>query len=113
MTVKRQKRHDRPNGDTQKDARRSMKRADRTRTLGPVPDLERHLPPEWWRTLFNAVYLRTDGDVVENRSNTVREVDMLVQAAGLELNDRVIDLCCGQGRHCLELARRGFKSVTG
>jgi D-alanine-D-alanine ligase len=90
-----------------------MKRADRTRTLGPVPDLERHLPPEWWRTLFNAVYLRTDGDVVENRSNTVREVDMLVAAAGLEPNDRVIDLCCGQGRHCLELARRGFKNVTG
>jgi D-alanine-D-alanine ligase len=90
-----------------------MKMADRTRTLGPVPDLERHLPSDWWRTLFNAVYLRTDGDVVENTANTVREVDMLVQAAGLEPNDRVIDLCCGQGRHCLELARRGFKNVTG
>ena len=25
----------------------------------------------------------------------------------------ILDLCCGQGRHCLELARRGFKNVHG
>ena len=30
------------------------------RTLGPVSDLERHLPPEWWKTLFNSLYLKTD-----------------------------------------------------
>ncbi|MCA9099955.1 MAG: methyltransferase domain-containing protein, partial [Planctomycetales bacterium] len=82
------------------------------RTLGPVSDLERHLPEDWWRTLFNSVYLKTDGDVV-NDTNAVREVDLLVRAAGLEPNDRILDLCCGQGRHCLELARRGFKNVTG
>ena len=38
----------------------------RLRTLGPVSDLERHLPSEWWRTLFNSLYLETDGDIVEN-----------------------------------------------
>jgi len=27
-----------------------------TRTLGPVPDLERHLPPEWWKDIFNSLY---------------------------------------------------------
>ncbi|HUS39490.1 MAG TPA: methyltransferase domain-containing protein [Pirellulales bacterium] len=83
------------------------------RTLGPVPDLERHLPQEWWRSLFNSVYLKTDGDVVENDINTQREVDLLVSAVGLEPNDRILDLCCGQGRHCLELARRGFQQVVG
>ena len=85
----------------------------RTRTLGPVSDLERHLPEEWWRTLFNSVYLKTDGDVVENHCNTVQEADLLIHTAGLEPNDRVLDLCCGQGRHCLELARRGFRNVVG
>ncbi len=83
------------------------------RTLGPVPDLEHHLPPEWWRSLFNSLYLKTDGDVVENDDNTVREVEAILAAAGLDPNDRVLDLCCGQGRHSLELARRGFKKVTG
>ena len=83
------------------------------RTLGPVSDLERHLPNDWWRTLFNSLYLETDGDVVENDRNTEQEIELLVRSAGLEPNDRILDLCCGQGRHALELARRGFKQVTG
>jgi D-alanine-D-alanine ligase len=83
------------------------------RTLGPVSDLERHLPSEWWRTLFNSLYLETDGDVVENDRNTEQEVDLLIRSAGLERNDRILDLCCGQGRHSLVLARRGFPHVTG
>lgn len=83
------------------------------RTLGPVSDLERHLPAEWWKTLFNSLYLKTDADVVENDRNTVAEVDWVVRAAGLEPNDFILDLCCGQGRHCLELARRGFRNVFG
>src|SRR6266446_9567211 len=83
------------------------------RTLGPVSDLERHLPSDWWRTLFNSLYLETDGDVVENDRNTEQEIDLLIRSVGLEPNDRILDLCCGQGRHALELARRGFKCVTG
>jgi D-alanine-D-alanine ligase len=83
------------------------------RTLGPVSDLERHLPSDWWRTLFNSLYLETDGDVIENDRNTSDEVDLLVRTVGLERNDRILDLCCGQGRHSLELARRGFPHVTG
>ncbi len=100
------------NGDKQN--RTAAQRATAApRTFGPVSDLERHLPSDWWRTLFNAAYLKTDGDVVENPDNTRREVDLVVQAAGLDPNDRILDLCCGQGRHSLELARRGFREVTG
>jgi D-alanine-D-alanine ligase len=83
------------------------------RTLGPVSDLERHLPSDWWRTLFNSLYLETDGDVIENDRNTAQEVELLIGSAGIERNDRILDLCCGQGRHSLELARRGFPRVTG
>ena len=83
------------------------------RTLGPVSDLERHLPSDWWRTLFNSLYLETDGDVIENDRNTSEEVDLLVRTVGLERNDRILDLCCGQGRHSLELARRGCGRKAG
>jgi len=83
------------------------------KTFGPVPDLERHLPAEWWRTLFNAVYLKTDGDVVENSVSTSSDVDLLVACAKLEPEEAILDLCCGQGRHSLELSRRGFTRVTG
>jgi D-alanine-D-alanine ligase len=85
----------------------------RASTHGPVADPERLVPAEWWRTLFNAHYLKTDGDVVENAENTAWEVDLLVRAAGLTADDRVLDLCCGQGRHSLELSRRGFHRVSG
>ena len=81
--------------------------------LGPVADLEAHLPAEWWRKLFNALYVKTDGDVVENNENTRREVDFIVAAAAIQTHSQILDLCCGQGRHCIELARRGFKNVTG
>ena len=90
------------------------KRAPAARScLGPVADLEAHLPPEWWRSLFNALYVKTDGDVVENVENTRREVDFIISAAAINPHSHILDLCCGQGRHCLELARRGFKHVTG
>lgn len=83
------------------------------RTLGPIADLEKHLPPEWWRSLFNAVYLKTDGDVVEDQSLTRAEVDRIIELTGIGKADRVLDLCCGQGRHLMELARRGFTQLTG
>ena len=82
-------------------------------SLGPVADLEQHLPAEWWRKLFNALYVKTDGDVVENVENTRREVDFILSAAPVQPHSQILDLCCGQGRHCLELARRGFKNVMG
>jgi D-alanine-D-alanine ligase len=83
------------------------------RTLGPLTDLERHLPTDWWRTLFNAVYLQTDGDVVENAENTRHDIDLFLKSTGAEPADRILDLSCGQGRHTLELARRGYRRVTG
>ncbi len=83
------------------------------RTLGPVSDLERHLPTDWWKTLFNSLYLKTDGDVVENQENTKTDIDLVVRTLSLEPNDNILDLCCGQGRHSLELARRGFKRIVG
>src|SRR5919202_6978329 len=81
--------------------------------LGPVADLEAHLPEEWWRKLFNALYVKTDGDVVENIENTRREVDFITSALAIQPHSTILDLCCGQGRHCLDLALRGFKNVNG
>jgi len=40
------------------------------------------------------------------------EVDCALALLDLQLGARVLDLCCGVGRHSLEFARRGF-SVTG
>ncbi|WP_206419954.1 methyltransferase domain-containing protein [Minwuia thermotolerans] len=101
-------------GVTAKSPSQPQGRGARARTfLGPIADLESHLPAEWWRDLFDDIYLKTDGDVVENAAATTAEIDLLLSATGVGVSDRVLDLCCGQGRHAIELARRGFRHITG
>jgi D-alanine-D-alanine ligase len=82
-------------------------------SLGPVENLEHYLQPDWWRRIFNSMYLKTDADVVEDMQITRKEVDLFNEILGLENNMVILDLACGQGRHSLELARRGFKNVNG
>lgn len=76
-------------------------------------NLEDCLPDEWWKTLFNETYLKTDGDIIENEANTVQDVDLLLALLDLNPAQSLLDLCCGQGRHCIELGRRGYRVVTG
>jgi D-alanine-D-alanine ligase len=87
--------------------------AEAKKTLGPVPDLEQHVDPEWWRQIFNATYLKTDGDVVDDPQLTSKEMDVFCGILNMTPTDKILDLCCGQGRICLELARRGFSNVEG
>lgn len=84
-----------------------------TEFLGPVENLESYVKADWWRHLFNANYLRTDGDVVEDESATQNEVDLFISILAPAKESAILDLCCGQGRHALELARRGFTSIVG
>ncbi len=81
--------------------------------MGPVANLEEHVRPDWWRNIFNSLYLKTDADVVEDQSITSSEVDLFSKILNLSPEDGILDLCCGQGRHSIELARRGFKYVEG
>jgi D-alanine-D-alanine ligase len=71
-----------------------------------------HVDPNWWQSLFDEVYLLTDAPFVCNPALTCREVDVVQQVLGLRQADRVLDLCGGQGRHALELARRGYQCLT-
>ncbi|KAJ3338079.1 hypothetical protein HDU93_010015 [Gonapodya sp. JEL0774] len=85
---------------------------------GRVSDLSAHVPPRWWRGVFgDHMYLKTDGDVVEDPDVTREEIRMLEEDLYLvdifrkaegdpsKAPSRVLDLCCGQGRHLLFLAQ--------
>lgn len=82
-------------------------------TFGPVRCLESYLRPDWWRNIFNHLYLKTDGDVVDDLNLTKAEVDLFTSLLGIAETDRILDLCCGQGRHSLEMARKSFTGVEG
>lgn len=81
--------------------------------LGPIRNIEEHLSSDWWRVIFNSLYLKTDADVVDDKSITSQEVDIFTEILGASPDDKILDLCCGHGRHSLELVRRGFKNVEG
>lgn len=83
------------------------------KSYGPVSNLEEYVNPDWWSSIFNSVYLKTDADVVEDQEMTRREVAQFTEILSLSPDDRILDLSCGQGRHSLELARRGFRNVEG
>lgn len=68
--------------------------------------------PDWWKTLFDEVYLVTDAPFVCNPALTKREVDVVEAVLHLCPTAHILDLCGGQGRHALELARRGYRHVT-
>lgn len=66
--------------------------------------------PNWWRTLFDEVYLITDARSVCDDEITRREVDLICELLPIDRNHRVLDLCGGHGRHSLELSVRGKAS---
>jgi SAM-dependent methyltransferase len=60
----------------------------------------------FWNTVASVLF-------TERRwSDAPTEVERVVSLLELEPGAHVLDLCCGVGRHSLELARRGFQ-VTG
>lgn len=65
----------------------------------------------WWKTLFDDLYLQTDARSVCDEALTRREVDFLVQKLDLNRSDFLLDLCGGHGRHALEFSRRGFRHI--
>lgn len=81
--------------------------------LGPVDNLETHLRPDWWRRIFNSMYLKTDADVVEDKQITKNEVELFTSILSVPKDSAILDLACGQGRHSIELALRGYTNITG
>jgi len=67
---------------------------------------------DWWKHIFDETYLITDARSVCDDELTCREVDFLEAALGLKRHWPILDLCGGQGRHSLELSRRGFEHLT-
>ncbi|MGM0469770.1 MAG: methyltransferase domain-containing protein [Promethearchaeati archaeon] len=85
----------------------------KTTSFGPIENLEEYVHSDWWKHIFNSNYLKTDGDVVNDPKITSNEVSLIIDYLNLKKDDKILDLCCGQGRHLLELSRRGFKNLYG
>jgi len=65
----------------------------------------------WWKKAFGEIYLSAF-DSLYSRARTAREVGFLIKMLHLRQNEKILDIPCGQGRHSIEFAKRGFH-VTG
>ncbi len=59
----------------------------------------------FWKTFAPTMFHQ------ERMDGTAEEIDQIIKLLDLEKGARILDLCCGIGRHSLELARRGYKVV--
>ena len=73
-------------------------------------DSHRSPASDWYKTAFRYDYLRVYPH--RNDAEARRQVDFLLHRLDVPPSCEVLDLGCGDGRHSLELARRGFR-VTG
>jgi len=67
---------------------------------------------EWWRDpRCHYGKLTVDSAVLRERDDTRPAVEFIASALGLAHGARILDLCCGPGRHAVELALRGYQVV--
>jgi len=59
------------------------------------------------------MYLKTDADVVDDSKITESEVSFFAEKLDLQEGSSLLDLACGQGRHLIEIARRGNFNLFG
>ena len=65
----------------------------------------------WYVDFFGSDYQEAYGHIF-TKERTEKEVLFVERTLGLSSNSRLLDLCCGQGRHSVLLASHGLK-VTG
>ena len=64
----------------------------------------------WYVEFFGDDYLRVYADRLTDK-HTEAEVAFVERALGLKSGDAVLDLCCGQGRHAILLAKHGVRAT--
>jgi D-alanine-D-alanine ligase len=74
--------------------------------------MKNRLNHNWWKHIFDDIYLLTDSRSVCNEELTRKETDFIEHFLSGNKPASVLDLCGGHGRHALELSRRGYTNIT-
>jgi len=65
---------------------------------------------KWYVDFFRAGFYH-DWALAERFERAEREAEFIVEALGVPAGAAILDLCCGEGRHTVALARRGYRTT--
>ena len=66
---------------------------------------------QWFDDFFGSDYLKIYSGNFDTK-RTIQEVNFIIQALSLSPQSKILDLCCGQGRHSIELSIKGMNVVS-
>ncbi len=70
------------------------------------------MPHEWYKDWFaDERYLALYHH--RNTEEASKALDLIEAATGISKDAAILDLACGAGRHSINLAKRGYKNITG
>ena len=65
---------------------------------------------QWFNDFFGSDYLRIYSENFDSKL-TLQEVNFIIQILDLAPQSKILDLCCGQGRHSIELATNNMNVI--
>ena len=73
---------------------------------------DKKMDKEWFYAFFEQNYFRKTLEQIDPIiDRSVAQVEFLIDVLNLSPNHRILDLCCGYGRHSINLARMGYNVV--
>lgn len=64
----------------------------------------------WYESFYGSDHLHAFAPFLSH-TRTFHEVDAIIKLLGIPSGSAILDLCCGHGRHTIELAQRGYHVV--
>jgi len=68
--------------------------------------------PDWWKTLFDGLYLLTDARSVCDEEISLKESEVISRLLSPVPGQKILDLCGGQGRHSFYLQKGSSVQCT-
>ncbi len=98
-----------PVASPQRTEPRAEQRGNLVEELLEAPPSDEPKRPSWFEEIFTEEYFRTLP--MGFHRQTRREAQSITDSLSVGAGGRILDLCCGFGRHTLEMAKRGYDMV--
>lgn len=68
---------------------------------------------EFSESQLQDAYSRMNMPIQKWTKGTSNEIDFILSHTSINEADSILDFGCGQGRHCIELSKKGYTNITG